>query len=39
MEYAALPAAKHVFLAGLPVLNAVRQQAMAAELRTVGSRE
>jgi len=39
MEYAALPAAKHVFLAGLPVLNALRQQAMAAELRTVAGHE
>jgi hypothetical protein len=33
MEYAALPAAKHRFLSGLSVLNALRQQAIAAELR------
>jgi hypothetical protein len=39
MAYAALPAAKHLFLAGLPVLNALRQQAMAAELRTVAGHE
>jgi hypothetical protein len=36
MDYAALPAAKHLFLAGLPVLNALRQQAIAAELRALG---
>jgi hypothetical protein len=39
MAYAALPAAKHLFLAGLPVLNALRQQAMAAELRAVAGHE
>jgi hypothetical protein len=39
MAYAALPAAKHLFLTGLPVLNALRQQAMAAELRTVAGHE
>jgi hypothetical protein len=36
MEYPALPAAKHLFRAGLPVLNALRQQAIAAELRALG---
>ncbi len=33
LDYAALPAAKRLFLSGLPILNAFRQQAMAAELR------
>ena len=37
MEYAALPAAKHLFLGGLPALNAFRQQAIATELRGFGS--
>lgn len=36
MDYAALPAAKRLFLGGLPVLNAFRQQAIAAELRGLG---
>lgn len=37
MEYAALPAAKHLFLGGLPALNVFRQQAIATELQGVGS--
>jgi hypothetical protein len=36
LEYAALPAAKRLFITGLPVLNAFRRQAIAAELRALG---